>query len=142
MNDDRWNELLAELKKAAMIQDVLPIVSDPAAQKLLLAWPRTCLRYEEPPGAPPEDENGQWRWLWLGVAWDENELAAISALQPFVLRIKLDQMKGNRLIFPDGSVSQYAERYLKATAATAINEAIAAQTASLKRPGGDSKDTV
>ena len=113
--------VLSKFKQKAQITDVLPVLDDEIAQKVLIAWQRiTIIRHDDPDPIFPDDENGQWKSLWQGVQWDYRELSEVSGVVETRLRQKIGQLKGNRLIFPDGSVSGFARKYIETRVASEV----------------------
>jgi hypothetical protein len=126
-----WQTTLQSMKSNSAVMDVLPILEDEMAQKVLVAWPRITITRKPNSDPLPEDDNGVWRWLWRGVEFDANELASIAAIHVLMARQKVDQLRGNRLIFPDGTIAKMAEQLMTAKAAEAINRAVNTQRKTL-----------
>lgn len=58
--------------------------------------------------AAPLDDNDKWRWLWEHCTFDPVELAQITGLKEDVLPA-IDAAIGNRLVYPDGTISSVIE---------------------------------
>lgn len=103
-----WREAL-EAFRAAERQDAAFIMADePAVVKLCVAW-RAVQLDVLPQGAPPAREVARWAWLWDAVEIDKDALAAATGLMRHELDRALRMAVANRLIYPDGGVSQGAE---------------------------------
>ncbi len=109
-----WQTVVEAMKAKSQVMDVLPIMEDDMAQKVLIAWPRVAITRTEPTTPLPDSDNAAWRWLWSGVEYDAQELAATAGIHIQMVRPKIDQLKGNRLIFPDGTISSVAADLLAA----------------------------
>lgn len=107
-----WQTTLESIKAQSQVMDVLPILEDDMAQKVLIAWPRIGISRTLPSSPLPDDTNAAWRWLWQGVEFDANELATIAGMHVQASSQKFEQIKGNHLIFPDGSMSDIAKKLL------------------------------
>ena len=88
----------------------------PGLIRIIIPW--TCLgigRADELAALPGESGNEVWEWLWQDTRFDLNELKErIGA--PYsgrVLNNKLKPLIGNRVIYPEGTVNSFVERYLR-----------------------------
>jgi hypothetical protein len=66
-------------------------------------------------GLPGESESEVWEWLWENTSYRLSELKERIGI-PFselALANKLKPLIGNRLIYPDGTVNSFIERYLR-----------------------------
>jgi len=119
---DTYTTTLEAMKAKGQVMDVLPILDDDMAQRVLIAWPRITITRTPTSDPMPEGDNTIWHWLWLGIDYNAEELAAVVGFQSKRVRLKVDQLKGNRLIFPDGTISEYAEKVLTAKTHEAIRQ--------------------
>lgn len=108
-----FQSVLEEFKKAERPEDIIPLVSNEDARKLVISWPKTIIRRLKSAKQCPDDRNERWQWLWRHVQWCEKDLMEISGVPEAKFRRVFNLIKGNRLIYPDGSVSGHAEKYLK-----------------------------
>lgn len=60
----------------------------------------------------PATDVYKWRWIWQGVQFDPVELATFTGLREKVL-FALDICIGNRLIYPDGTISKIIKERLE-----------------------------
>jgi len=109
-----YQSTLEAMKAKGQVMDVLPILDDELAQKVLIAWQRIIVTRAKPSDPLPESDNAAWQWLWSGVEYDAQELAAVAGIHIQMVRPKIEQLKGNHLIFPDGSIAEYAAKLLTA----------------------------
>lgn len=95
--------------------ETLFLVSDDAqAKKLLSVWPYLWKHAPSyPKGPPPEDMNERWLWLWSLVQPDFEAMAERSGLPKYAVKEKFEVLKAGRLVYPDGTVSQWATRMLR-----------------------------
>jgi len=126
---DTYTTTLEAMKAKGQVMDVLPILDDDMAQKVLIAWTRIIVTRNKTTGSTPPEcetasgtENAAWNWLWSGVEYDANDLAAVAGIHIQMVKPKVDQLKGNRLIFPDGTISEFAVKVLTAKTHEAIRQ--------------------
>ncbi len=119
---DTWQTTLEFMKAQSQVMDVLPILEDDMAQKVLIAWPRLAISRTPPADPLPEGSNAAWRWLWQGVEFDANELAGVAGIHIQMVHSKVEQLKGNHLIYPDGSMSDMAVKLLNAKTTSHLRE--------------------
>jgi hypothetical protein len=110
---DQWRELVDEFKLNADVIHTIYLADNIEAMRILVVWPHQVVDVEEPVCAVPEDENRQWEWLWLSAKYDAKSLARAAGVHPALTREIMESLIGNRLIFPDGTVSTHAESTVK-----------------------------
>lgn len=72
---NEFESVLAEFKANERAEDIIPILSDEGAQKLVVAWPKIIIRHKEGKKPVPGTVNEKWNWLWEQVDFSERELA-------------------------------------------------------------------
>lgn len=107
---------IAKFKAQEQPEDVLPLVGkdETAARlrRLVLAWGKIGVERTGAPEAPNAGERELWRWLWEQVVWDDDELRQISGVRGATAE-SMDILIGNRIIYPDGTISVFASKALK-----------------------------
>jgi hypothetical protein len=60
-------------------------------------------------------ENEIWDWLWKNTkfSWTEFKAKAGVAYSESVLEQKMRPLIGNRILYPDGTVNSFVQRYLR-----------------------------
>jgi hypothetical protein len=96
------------------------IAGDLEAMRLLAVWPAIPLHWRVPKGPRPQDPNTAWDWLWKGIAIGAADLGRRAGLHPYTAVEKFEMLKGARMIFPDGTISQAAARVLEAGVALSL----------------------
>lgn len=114
-----FEEVLKEFKTKETAEDIIPILTSEDIQKLVVAWPKIVIKRLQPRDPLPDDRNERWSWLWKTVTWCEKDLQEISGVPEAKFKRLLNQVRGNRLIYPDGSVSSHASKYLNNLSMTA-----------------------
>lgn len=112
MKGEAFDEVLKAFKLKESAEDIIPILVNEDIQKLIVAWPKIVMKRGGIKDRCPDSLNERWQWLWKHVSWCEKELQEASGVPEAKVRRLLNQAKGNRLIYPDGSVSSHASKYL------------------------------
>ncbi len=65
--------------------------------------------------SPPvgETDNEIWEWLWENTEYDLNELAEKTAIPGYLIGNKFKSLTGNRILYPDGTINSFVQRYLR-----------------------------
>ena len=116
MPEDIFAEKLAYFKQNEKPEVVLLVADNPEFIKLIVTWPILDITREEKViGLPGNSEREVWGWLWKNTRFSLNELKekADIPLNDRILEKKMKPLIGNRVLYPDGSVNSYVQRYLK-----------------------------
>ena len=116
MKEDLYAEKLAWFKQSERPEVVLLMADDPERIKVVVAWTNMEVkRAETLTEIKSESENEVWKWLWKNVKFSRTELMekiGIS-LSESGLRSKMKPLIGNRILYPDGTVNSFVQRYLR-----------------------------
>ena len=116
MNKELYIEKLSWFKQNEKPETVLLIADNPERIRLVIAWTNIKVN---PAGnmteIKGESENEIWEWLWKNTLFSKKELISKIgiSLSEFSLQIKILPLIGNRVIYPDGTVNSYVQRYLR-----------------------------
>jgi len=114
MDDNLFTEKLTSFKQNEKPEAVLLVADDVPKTKLMIAWTSTEVTRvngaSEPKG---ETENDIWQWLWKNVHYDPKNLLTKSAISSFAFDQQMKFLIGNRLIYPDGTIHSFVQRYLR-----------------------------
>lgn len=109
-----FTEQLQRLKRDERPEVVLLVADDPALMKIAVAWASLDVRPAEEPMDPPDElDRKAWDWLWANVEYSVDELAEKSGLTATLVERKLRPLIGNRILYPDGTVNSFVQRYLR-----------------------------
>lgn len=116
MSGDIFTEKLAYFKQNEKPEVVLLVADNPEFIKIIVTWSIIDIAWEEKAIVLPGDsEREVWEWLWKNTRYSLAELKekADIPVADWVLEKKLKPLIGNRVIYPDGTVNSYVQRYLK-----------------------------
>lgn len=112
MAGESFGEILTEFKNRESAESVFPMLNDVALCNAVLAWKSVSVRYKSTAPCPHDDEQAQWRWMWENVEYDVESFGVVAGCKPQEAAIMLTRLIGLRLIYPDGSICQFAKQYL------------------------------
>ena len=114
MSEDLYAGRLARFKESERPEVVLLIADEPQLIKIVVAWTNTAVaRAEKLSPLAGESESEVWEWLWKNARYDRAELIAKSALSEYGFERKMTPLIGNRVLYPDGTVNSFVQRYLR-----------------------------
>jgi hypothetical protein len=114
MGHDLFTERLRRFKQKERPEAVLLVADDPEFTKIVVAWTNLDVQPAEKPTHPPgESERDAWEWLWANAHYSIGDLAEKSSLTAPLVERKLKPLIGNRVLYPDGTVNSFVQRYLR-----------------------------
>ncbi len=114
MGNDLVTERLRRFKENENPEVVLLVADDPEFTKIVVAWTSLDVRLAEKPSpCPGESEHEIWDWLWANAGYSLADLAERSGLTVPLIERKLKPLVGNRVLYPDGTVNSFVQRYLR-----------------------------
>jgi hypothetical protein len=120
MFESVFTEKLNWFKQNEKPEAVLVIADNPELIKIVIAWSNIEVRSVDiPPELPGNSENEAWDWLWENIRFSLSELKAKTGVTyaESVLKQKMEPLIGNRILYPDGSVNTFVQRYLRSEVA-------------------------
>ena len=116
MDEDLFTEKLAWFKQNERPEVVLVVADNTELIKIVVAWTSLDVkRADKLTELASETESEVWEWLWENARFSRAELKEKIGT-PFyevALENKLRPLIGNRIIYPDGTVSSFVQRYLR-----------------------------
>jgi len=114
MGNDLFTERLRRFKQNERPEAVLVVADDPECTKIVVAWTSLDVRPVDKQKRPPgESEREIWDWLWANARYSLEDLAERSDLTARLVERKLKPLIGNRVLYPDGTVNSFVQRYLR-----------------------------
>jgi hypothetical protein len=116
MSDTIFIEKLAYFKQNEKPEVVLLIADNPEPTKIIIAWTNINVeRINELSPLSNDSEREIWKWLWQNTKYSLTELKekADISMADYVLENKMKPLIGNRILYPDGTINSYVQRYLK-----------------------------
>jgi hypothetical protein len=111
---DEYADKLAHFKENEKPEVVLLIADDLDLIKIIVAWTNTTVtRAEKLSPLRGDSQSEVWEWLWKNAVYSRDELAAKSALTEYGFDKKMRPLIGNRVLYPDGTVNSFVQRYLR-----------------------------
>lgn len=116
MNRYMFAEKLNYFKQNEKPEAVLLVANNPERIKIVNAWANTAVRrVEKLIVLNSESENEVWEWLWKNIRYSRLELIdkiGISYSESS-LESKMRPLIGNRILYPDGTINSFVQRYLR-----------------------------
>ncbi len=116
MNEGIYAEKLAWFKQNERPEVVLLVAENPELARIIVAWTnlevRHAVRLTELRG---ESENHVWEWLWRNAKYSLTSLTEKVGVSysESGLESKMKPLVRNRILYPDGTVNSFVQRYLR-----------------------------
>jgi hypothetical protein len=117
MNESVYAEKLTWFKQNEKPETVLIITDNPELIKIVMAWANLeVTRADRLPELIGKSENEAWNCLWRYTKFNLTDLKIKSGVlfSESVLETKVRLLIGNRVLYPDGTVNSFVQRYLRA----------------------------
>jgi len=116
MSKELFVEKLNWFKQNERPETVLVIADNPELIKIIIAWTNLEVRQRNNiTNVIGEFENEIWEWLWKNTEFSLVKLKEKTGV-PYSESILKDKMKpliGNRVLYPDGTMNSFVQRYLR-----------------------------
>ncbi len=107
-------EVLDAFKANEKPECVLIVADNQDLIKIIVAWMNTDVWQVKKMSKPPDSsEVERWDWLWKYTHFSQQELIRKSAQSSYSIEGKLVLLIGNRILYPDGTINSFVERYLR-----------------------------
>jgi len=116
MKKDLYAEKLAWFKQNEKPEAVLMVADNPDFIKIAIAWTNLDVNLvDELTSLHGESESEIWEWLWKNTRFSIAELKEKVGISfsELALENKMKPLIGNRVIYPDGTVNSFVQRYLR-----------------------------
>ena len=114
MDDGLYEAKLQWFKENEKPEVVLFVGDDATLTKIALAWTNaTVKRSPEVSPLHGDCESEAWNWLWENASYSRQDLLARSGAFEHGFAAKLNILIGNRILYPDGTVNSFVQRFLR-----------------------------
>ena len=116
MIEDLYTEKLNWFKQNEKPEVVLLLADSADLVKIVVAWTSLDVKHTDKlTGLPGNSESEAWEWLWQNTNYRLSELKEKigTSLSEIALGNKMKPLIGNRIIYPDGTMNSFVERYLR-----------------------------
>jgi len=116
MNKNLYTEKLAWFKQNERPEAVLLIADNQEIINIVIAWASLEVkRADKLTKLADETESEVWGWLWENTVYSLKELKEKIGISfsEIALGNKVKPLIGNRIIYPDGTVNSFVEKYLR-----------------------------
>ena len=116
MGENFYVDKLAWFKQNEKPEVVLMLADDPERIGIVIAWTNINVKPAETMTELVNTcETVIWDWLWENTLFSYSELKEKTgtSLSEIGLENKMRPLIGNRIIYPDGTVNSYVQRYLR-----------------------------
>ncbi len=114
MAEDVFVQKLEAFKENEKPEVVLFVADNPELVKIIIAWTNSAVgRTENLSALYDESENAIWEWLWSNATFSEEEVLSKSGQSRYRFHHELKKLIGNRIVYPDGTVNSFVQRYLR-----------------------------
>lgn len=114
--NDLFVEKLAWFKQNEKPEVVLLIANVPERTQFVIAWTNIKISLADKLNElVSTSENDIWEWLWQNTIYSRDELIEKIGISFSYsgLENKMRPLIGNRILYPDGTVNSYVQRYLR-----------------------------
>jgi len=80
----------------------------------VVAWKSVVIAFTDSEPCEETMESLQWNWMWSKVKFDIGGFATVAGVNPQNAGKLFERLRGLRLIYPDGTINDYAAKYLQA----------------------------
>ena len=109
-------EKLDYFKQNEKPEVVLLIAENPELTKIIITWTFLYVKQTEIlTELIGDSERETWEWLWQNTTFSLTELKekADISIADYILKNKMKPLIGNHIIYPDGTVNSYVQRFLR-----------------------------
>lgn len=113
---DTFTQHLARFKQNERPEAVLVVADEPERIRIAIAWTNLDVRRADALTKPPgQSESETWDWLWVNTRYSLQELMTKVGvnLSEMTFKRRLEPLIGNRVLYPDGTVNSFVQRYLR-----------------------------
>jgi hypothetical protein len=111
-NGESFGEVLSKFKKIESPESIFPLLEDIPLCNALIAWKAVKIIYKAATDCTETIEQARWEWLWSQIEYDQKDFGVVAGCKGQEAPGMLSRLRGLRLIYPDGTINNYAKQYL------------------------------
>ncbi len=123
MRKDKWLETLEQFKSDERPECVLLVSGSPSLIRIVVAWMGMPVERRRRLTVQPEDREQQWEWLWQNTVYSPERFVGRLPFSDKDVEQKLRGLIANKVLYPDGTVNGYVERFLRARIVKSLSSA-------------------
>lgn len=105
-------ELMKEFKESETADSIIPLVESAELRNGVVAWKSVRVKYKGSHQCSEKEDHLKWEWMWQQIEFDMRNFGVVAGVKPQDSQNLFNRLKGLRLIYPDGTVSDIATKYL------------------------------
>jgi hypothetical protein len=109
-----WDEVLAEFKADEAPESIVPLIEDERLRNAVVAWKSVTVQRTGKDNCEIQGDVARWNWLWTQVQYDQETFGTVAGLKPQDVKPVMTRLMGLRMIYPDGSINNFAKQFLQA----------------------------
>jgi len=114
MVTSNWNKRLNAFKRDGHPEVVLMVAGQVELTRIALAWKQTeVTRARRATKLRASSEAEVWSWLWENARYDRAALLGRIPNSTARTERNLNALIANRVLYPDGTINPFVERYLR-----------------------------
>jgi len=114
MGNQLYYQHLASFKEKEQPEGVLLLADEPQLIRLSVAWTNIHVEAaEQPSGLDDDSKCAIWNWLWDNTHFSKEDLVSNSGAFRSSFDGHIRTLIGNRILYPDGSINTFIQRYLR-----------------------------
>lgn len=110
--DNTFIQIVSYFKNASTPERVVSLIGNKKLISALLAWKSVIIKRTSNNICDLSDDNERWNWLWEQINWDRDAYLKVTGLKLQEISSYFEQLKGLKLIYPDGTIDKFAIQYL------------------------------
>ena len=109
-----WKLALELFKKQEKPEAVLMVCGNAELTRIAVAWSNTHpRRVKSPAKYSGKDQDSLWQWLWENTSYSKEAVLSRIPSSRQAAERNLAALMGNRVLYPDGTLNSFVERYLR-----------------------------
>ena len=111
-----FGKIIADFKarEEQWLENLTPLTEDADLRNALVAWKSVKIEFKPMADCHETSDVAKWKWLWGQISYDQSGFMAVSGLKGQEVGAVVTRLIGLRLIYPDGSINNFARDYLQA----------------------------